>query len=62
MEFEDFPFLGIWTKAKAPFVCLEPWLGLADSVDASGYLLDKEGIQVVMPQHSFSCSYQLTFN
>lgn len=61
LDFEEFPYLGIWTQAKAPFVCLEPWLGLADHIDASGYFLDKEGIQVVMPNKRFSCSYQLTF-
>lgn len=61
MSFSDFPFLGIWTKEKAPFVCLEPWLGLADHMESSGYFLDKEGIQVVMPEQTFSCSYQLSF-
>jgi galactose mutarotase-like enzyme len=61
LDFKDFPFLGIWTQPKAPFICLEPWLGLADRADASGYLLDKEGIQVVMPHDSFVSAYQLTF-
>ncbi len=61
LSFEGFPYLGIWAKPKAPFICLEPWLGLADSLDASGYLLDKEGMQIAMPHRSFHCTYSLIF-
>jgi galactose mutarotase-like enzyme len=61
LDFAAFPYLGIWGKPKAPFVCLEPWLGLADASDASGYLLDKEGIQVVMPGKRFQAAYRLSF-
>jgi len=45
VEFGDFPYLGIWTKENAPFICIEPWLGIADNADATGILEDKEGIQ-----------------
>ncbi len=44
VSFPDFPFLGIWTKKNAPFICIEPWLGLADSHHASGKIEEKEGI------------------
>ena len=42
--FEDFSYLGIWTKKDADFICLEPWEGIADSVHATGDLTAKEGI------------------
>jgi len=45
VSFADFPNLGIWTKLHAPFICIEPWLGFADTVNASGVLHEKEGIQ-----------------
>ncbi|MFY8214837.1 MAG: aldose 1-epimerase family protein [Flavobacterium sp.] len=45
VSFDDFPNLGIWTKPQAPFICIEPWLGYADTTDASGVLEEKEGIQ-----------------
>ena len=32
VQFEGFPYLGIWTKPNAPFLCIEPWCGLADNV------------------------------
>jgi len=44
MHFDGFPYYGIWAFKDADFVCLEPWCGIADSIDASGELQDKEGI------------------
>ncbi len=46
-KFEDFPYFGIWTKMKAPFICLEPWAGYSDVLDTNGKLEDKQGIQVL---------------
>lgn len=51
---EGFPFLGIWAAPNAPFVCLEPWCGVADHVDHDQQLTTKEGIQCIDPgQHWF---------
>lgn len=47
MRFDDFQYFGIWAKPKSPFVCLEPWNGLPDNVDASGDITEKEGISVL---------------
>jgi galactose mutarotase-like enzyme len=41
---KDWPYYGIWSKPSAPFVCLEPWYGVADSVDTTQNLEEKEGI------------------
>jgi galactose mutarotase-like enzyme len=43
-HFEDFPFFGIWAATDAPFVCLEPWCGVADGVHHDQELIHKEGI------------------
>jgi hypothetical protein len=32
VDFADLPLLGVWTKPGAPFLCIEPWQGLADPV------------------------------
>jgi galactose mutarotase-like enzyme len=45
VEFADFPFLGIWSKPNAPFVCIEPWQGYADSVYSSQKIEEKEAIR-----------------
>ncbi|MFC3561114.1 aldose 1-epimerase family protein [Pedobacter jamesrossensis] len=43
-HFDDFPFFGIWAAKDAPFVCLEPWCGVADSINHNQKLAYKEGI------------------
>jgi len=52
LVFDDFPYFALWSKPGAPFVCLEPWSGIADSVSASGRLEDKEGILRLEPGES----------
>lgn len=52
--FNDFPFLGIWNAKDADFVCIEPWCGIADGVDATGKLEEKEGINLLHPQGTFT--------
>lgn len=60
LEFKGFPYLGLWSKPEgAPFVCIEPWYGIADSVDASGNLEDKRGTIKLRPSEKFSCSYKI---
>jgi galactose mutarotase-like enzyme len=44
MDFPGFPFLGIWAAPNADFVCIEPWCGIADSVDSNQQWIEKEGI------------------
>lgn len=58
MEFEGFPYLGIWSQsAAAPFICIEPWHGIADSVDSSGKLEEKEGIMSLEAGNNFESTY-----
>ena len=34
VHFRGFPHLALWAKPGADYVCIEPWLGLPDRVDA----------------------------
>ena len=43
-KFNDFPYFGIWAAKDAPFVCLEPWCGIADNIGHDNELINKEGI------------------
>jgi galactose mutarotase-like enzyme len=45
----DMPNLGIWTRPGAPFVCIEPWAGLADRKSFHGEIWDKPGIWRIKP-------------
>ncbi len=53
VNYDNFPYLGIWTKPNAPFLCIEPWCGLADSINHNGDLEDKEGVNTIQPQEDF---------
>lgn len=44
LMFEGFPYFGIWAAKDAPFLCLEPWCGIADTIHHNYQLTDKEGI------------------
>ena len=57
---EEAPYWGIWKKKGAPFICLEPWWGLADSTNFEGDLSDKEGINVVIRNETRSFEYSIS--
>lgn len=57
VQYNDFPSLGIWTKSQAPFICIEPWLGYADTIENNGNLEQKEGIQILGVNQIFETNY-----
>lgn len=59
VHFEDFPSLGIWTKKNAPFICIEPWFGYADTTENSGNLFEKEGIQILESNTTFHSKFSI---
>lgn len=61
MEFQGFPYLGIWAKpGPSQYVCIEPWCGIASRVGESGELQDKEGIEEVGPKQAFERTFSIT--
>ena len=55
MNFEGFDYLGIWSAAPGcPFVALEPWCGIADTVDTDGVFEHKPGIMCLEPEQSIT--------
>ena len=55
MDFEGFDYLGIWSAAPGcPFVALEPWCGIADTVDTDGVFEHKPGIISLDPEQSIT--------
>jgi galactose mutarotase-like enzyme len=49
VDFPDMPLLGVWTKPGAPFLCIEPWQGLADPVGYDGDFRAKPHVIEVAP-------------
>jgi galactose mutarotase-like enzyme len=49
VSFPDSPYLGLWTKPGAPFLCIEPWQGIADPSGYTGDFTAKPGVFLVPP-------------
>ena len=59
-NFKGFPYLGIWSKSRnSPFVCIEPWFGLADHIDHNQEISTKEGIISLNPTDKFECEHAI---
>lgn len=59
IRFYNFPHLGIWKKTNAPFLCIEPWTGYADNINANGNIYDKESIQELHSNDIFECKMEI---
>jgi galactose mutarotase-like enzyme len=60
VDFDNFPYLGLWSKpSAAPFICIEPWFGIADEEDSSQKLEEKKGIITLEKDEIFSCFYSI---
>lgn len=59
LTYNDAPYLGIWAKPKAPYVCIEPWYGVNDSIDANCEFNNKEGIVPLKSKEEFNYTYDV---
>ena len=59
VKYNDFNSLGLWTVQNAPFICIEPWLGYSDTLDATRNIFEKEGIQTIAENQTFNCSFDI---
>lgn len=57
VEFPHFNYLGIWAKGGADFVCIEPWLGCADTAGRHVDISRKEAIQQLKVGHVFEAAF-----
>lgn len=51
------PFLGIWAKPGAPYVCIEPWYGVNDGREVKADISEKRGIQRLDKGETFEFSW-----
>lgn len=54
------PYLGIWAKPAAPYVCIEPWYGVNDSYEKKDDISQKDHIQALPAGKEFSFSWSAT--
>jgi galactose mutarotase-like enzyme len=62
MNIAEFPYLGIWAKPNAPYVCLEPWQGLADYLGHNKNIKDKKGIVEIESESELAKKFSMEFS
>lgn len=62
LSYNDMPYVGLWSPypKEAPFLCIEPWCGIADTTTATGELTQKLGINRLKPEEIFKTKYSIT--
>ena len=60
-DFTGFPYLALWSKIGAPFVCIEPWFNTTDNINSNGRFEEKENILKLKPEEKFECEYKVKF-
>ena len=55
------PYLGIWAKPGAPYVCIEPWCGVNDSQEKKADFSEKDGINSVAAGEIFNYTWKAQF-
>ena len=55
------PYLGIWAKPGAPYVCIEPWYGVNDSQIKKDDFSDKVGINALNSDSVFNFTWKAEF-
>lgn len=58
-DLSEFPYLGLWAKPNAPYVCIEPWIGIADTSDSTRDLSTKEEIKTLNANSTFTAQYSI---
>ncbi len=62
VSFPDMPYLGIWhaPKTEAPYVCIEPWVGMADYDGESGDFSTKRDMIKLGVGESYTNAFTIT--
>jgi galactose mutarotase-like enzyme len=59
VSYPDATYLGVWTKPGAPFICIEPWQGIADPAGFGGDFTSKPGVFNVLPGGAQSITMEI---
>jgi galactose mutarotase-like enzyme len=61
MTWQNLPNLALWTKGEAPFICLEPWHGMAAVAGGSDAIEERPYGEVLGPGASGRYSFRVEF-
>ncbi|HCM90151.1 MULTISPECIES: aldose 1-epimerase family protein [Vagococcus] len=59
ISYKELPYVGIWSPypKEAPFVCIEPWAGIADTIESTGKIEEKVGMNLIHKDDLFEKSF-----
>lgn len=60
LNYNKFPYLGVWQKYGAPYVCIEPWYGVSDPDNYIGEFKDKEMMLSLNENGTYECFLKIT--
>jgi galactose mutarotase-like enzyme len=60
VSYPDAPYLGLWMKPQANFICIEPWHGIADPVGFCGDFKAKPGVFMLAPDAELPIKMEIT--
>ncbi|MBE9640684.1 aldose 1-epimerase family protein [Salipiger mangrovisoli] len=58
--FDNLPFLALWQKPGAPYLCVEPWHGMHAPAGGTSQLADRPGALCLAPGDRASFGYTVT--
>ncbi len=56
---DGFPSLGVWSRADADLLCIEPWHGMSSPADFDGEFMDKPGLMLIPPGEAREATYRI---
>ncbi len=62
LSYPHFNYLGIWAKPDSGFICIEPWLGCADTAGKIIDFKEKEAIHKLEHGHVFEVDFIIGIN
>lgn len=60
VDFPDDKYFLLWHKPQSPYICLEPWSGIQDTVGSSYDITEKEGIIALDAASVYTHTHALT--
>ncbi len=61
MDFSDWPYLEIWSKQGAPFICIGPWMSTADRINSTNIFAKKTDMTVLSPKDELEKKFSVEF-
>jgi galactose mutarotase-like enzyme len=63
LQLSRMDYVGVWSPypKRAGFICLEPWAGIADTMDTTGQYDEKLGINELNPNEKMTHDYTIEF-